>query len=353
MFLRPTAPEERWLAVAARYPALHDAAEARAGGWKSPSLLSRALMFVLGLFASSLIVGSVLWFPARWFLAGVLMVAAGEWLIHARRLVAGGIEEALIGCGLVCIAGQVLSLVEGSGDVTLMLGISLAVLVAGLRLGNALFTTLAAAGVSIALAFVGAASLFGREKHDLLAMSFCIALALLALALGARRWQRPSHDRMLDGLVIAMPAMAQLWAQSSAPASGLVGAVLPSVLALAFAGLLAVLGVHRRTHAPLLGALVQLACLVYAMRELTGLPIPARMILGGSVLLALGFALDRGLRRPRRGVTSAPLGPRSRVTDLLQVYGSAHVTPAAVTPQAPAFEGQGGTYGGGGASGRF
>ncbi len=78
----------------------------------------------------------------------------------------------------------------------------------------------------------------------------------------------------------------------------------------------------------MIGALIQLAFLAYALRELTGMPLYGRMILWGSVLLALGFALDRGLRRPRGGITSAPLGARSRLEDLVQVYGAAHVTPA-------------------------
>ncbi len=212
MLPRPTPQEERWLAVANRYPTLHDAAESRANGWKTPSLLSRVLMFALGLLAAGMITGSILWFPGRFFVAGVAMVAASEWLIRTRRLVAGGIEEALLLCGLVAITGELLSRADGIGDASAALLFSLAVLAAGLRLGNALFTTLASLGLSLALAWAGDGNAFGKDGHALLALIFCLVVAVGALVLGGRHWQRPSHDRMLDGLVIAMPAAAQGWA---------------------------------------------------------------------------------------------------------------------------------------------
>lgn len=357
----PSPQDERWLAVANRYPSLHDAAEARAGGWKTPSLLSRVLMFVLGLFAAGLIGGSLLFVPGHWLVAGIAMVAAGEWLIRSRRLVQGGIEEAMILCGAIAIVAELLVQISGVGDAMSAVLLSLAVLAAGLRLRNPWFTTVAAIGLSMALAFAGEGKAFGSRSHTVLAMAFCIVVAIGALVAGARRWERPSDDRRLDGLVIAMPIAAQGWALAewSAPLrlSSLgpdgSGALVPAVLALAFAIVLALTGLRRRTHAPLVGALIQLAFLGWSLRELTGLPLYGRMILWGGVLLALGFALDRGLRRPRAGITSSPLGPRSRLDDLAQVYGAAHVAPATIAPASASDEGHGGNFGGGGASGRF
>jgi len=357
----PSPQDERWLAVANRYPALHDAAESRAGGWKTPSLLSRALMFVLGLFAAGLIGGSLLFVPGHWLVAGIAMVAAGEWLIRSRRLVQGGIEEALILCGAIAIVAEMLGQIREVGDAMSALLLSVAVLAAGLRLNNPLFSTMAAIGLSMALAFAGEGNAFSSRSHTTLAMVFCILVAIAALVAGGRRWRRPSDDRLLDGLVIAMPAAAQGWALAewSAPLrlSSLgpdgAGALVPVALALAFAIALALTGLRRRTHAPLIGALVQLAFLAWSLRELTGMPLHGRMILWGSVLLVLGFALDRGLRRARGGITSASLGPRSRLDELAQVYGAAHVTPATIAPASPGVEGHGGSFGGGGASGRF
>ncbi|MET0291086.1 MAG: hypothetical protein ABW136_01905 [Steroidobacteraceae bacterium] len=350
--LRPTAQEERWLAVGDRHPALHDAAEARAGGWKTASLLSRVLMFALGLLAASLIAGSLLWVPARFITAGLVMIVAGEWLIRQRRLFAGGIEEALIVCGVLAIVAESMDALGGSSTSLWAFGLSVAVLAAGLRLGNALFTTLAALGLSIAAT--------SMDDHEVAGMLFCVSVAIGALVLGARAWERPSHDRMLDGLVIAMPAAAQGWAIAAwstplrlATLSSNPSALVAPLLALCFAIALIVIGVRRRSHAPLIGALIQLAFLAWALRELTGLPLQARMIGWGLVLLAIGLALDRGLRKPRGGITSARAEARSRIDDLAQIYGAAHVAPTDVAPASSGVEGQGGNFGGGGASGRF
>jgi len=61
--------------------------------------------------------------------------------------------------------------------------------------------------------------------------------------------------------------------------------------------------------------------------------------------------LDRMLRDHEEGVTSRKLDEPAGL-DLLQLAGAAHITPApAATPAS--VQGQGGDFGGGGASGRF
>jgi hypothetical protein len=341
-FAGPTAREERWLALGDRYPALRRAAEAHAGGWKTPSLLTRVLMFALGLLAASLVVGSLIWTPGRFLAAGLALILAGEWLIRKRRLFAGGIEEALILCGAVAIVGQLLDWASGlQGATHVLLALSLAVLAAGLRTRNALFTTLAAIGFSVALGSSGARTL------ELGAALACTAVALSALVLGNRQWARPSSDRMLDALVVAMPAAAQGWIL----AVGFTGAV-AIALALAFAALFTAIGVRRRTHAPLLGALVQLGFLAWSMRDFTGLQPPGRLIALGGVLLIAAFVVDRAFRPPRRGISSQALGRRPEFEELLQIAGAGHAAAAAAAP-GPSVAGEGGAFGGGGASGRF
>ena len=72
--------------------------------------------------------------------------------------------------------------------------------------------------------------------------------------------------------------------------------------------------------------------------------------------LVAGVTLERHLREPRSGLTSASLTKGEGPLDLLQIAGSALLAHrAAPEPQsaAPGFEGGGGKFGGGGASGRY
>jgi uncharacterized membrane protein YgcG len=84
------------------------------------------------------------------------------------------------------------------------------------------------------------------------------------------------------------------------------------------------------------------------------------LILCGLVALIAGAALDRYLRQPRNGLTSASLTRREGPLDLLQIAGTALLAQRPVSelqtqqqPAEPGFEGGGGKFGGGGASGRY
>jgi uncharacterized membrane protein YgcG len=63
--------------------------------------------------------------------------------------------------------------------------------------------------------------------------------------------------------------------------------------------------------------------------------------------------LERGLRMPRAGITSRALGDEPATLELLQVGAAAAAAPRVPGTTAPGFEGQGGDFGGGGASGRY
>jgi carbamoyl-phosphate synthase large subunit len=69
----------------------------RTGGWRTANLWTRAAFFVLGLVAVLMIgtIGSYLWPDAATLVAGVVSLAAAEWLIIGRRQFASGIEESL------------------------------------------------------------------------------------------------------------------------------------------------------------------------------------------------------------------------------------------------------------------
>lgn len=363
---RPTPDEERWLAVASRLGIRGTDGElaARAGGWRTTGPLARIALFVLGVVAAGLVWGLLGEQAGLGLLAsGLAVLGAGEWLIRARRMHASGVEEGLVVAALVMIGLWAVDAVSSEAWAVPML--ALALLLAGMRLLNPLLTTLAA--------FVFVAWL-SREPPGLridawlgfgtFAVAGASLVALAALAAGAREFRRPSQDRMLDWLVAALPAGTYAygggWALALQPdllGAGTVGAsrvLVPAMLG-AYAAIALVVGIRRRAHAPLLGFLGGTACVLLELHRWTGLPAETWLIVCGGGALAAGLLLDRRLRIPRDGVTSARLTDREGPLDLLQLAG-ASVLAQRGTPAAPPDQGVtpgGGRYGGGGAGGTW
>jgi hypothetical protein len=236
---------------------------------------------------------------------------------------------------------------------------------AGLRLLNPFVTTCA---VIVLVDWLGSTSI--ARAIDMSAGAgitgfLCgCALAALALALGARTYQRPSHDRMLDWLVVTLPVAAYLpqAAWSAVVEAGDVAATPPSnhlattLVLLALGVCLLIVGLRRRRHAPLIGFMGCVACLAVEIRLAAALATETWLILCGLVALVSGIALERYLRQPRNGVTSTKLTDREGPLDLLQTAGAAVLAgrPAVDTPQvAPAVAQGEGRFGGGGASGSY
>jgi hypothetical protein len=368
---RPTPAEERWLEVASRLgPALPDANLAeRTGGWRSTGLIARVALFVLGLVAVLLLFGILGAGEAVHLLvAGAIAALAAEWLTITKRLHASGIEEGLTVGGFLMIAAWVTTLLgpwsddAGSSPHTLVL--VAATLAAGLRRLNPLVTTCAV------IAFAGwvgtttaAQALDPWIGPGMTAFAFGCALAALALAAGEREIRRPSHDRMLDWLVAALPVATYAFHAArgltpgplddgAAPAARLVTVVL--LLALGVA-LLAV-GLRRRRHAPLLGFMGCLACLAVELRFATALATETWLLAWGFAALIAGVALSRYLRQPRNGLTSAALTDGGGPLDLLQTAGAtllAQRTAPDGTASASSYNPGGGRFGGGGASGNY
>lgn len=350
---RPTVAEERWLLVAARYPALRAVVEhlGQGGSWKTTTWLGRCLGFLLGLFGTSLLAGVLSQFPSPLLIGGLLLIVAAEWLVAQRRVFRSGIEEAVYLCGAIAIVAQLISWSDGRNEALAVVLIATAVLLVGWRLLNPLFTTLAAAGYSIALALAGTHLIDGR-MHTLEAGIACAALAVAALIASGRDWLRPSHDRMLDGLVIVMPWLAHAWLaaygwQGKSPTTWALLA-----LALGFFVTNLIVGVKRRQHAPLIGALGNLVCVAYSLHELLHWPMHWELIAGGAVLLVVAVMLDRKLRDRLVGLTSQEIDEPTGL-DLMQLAGAASMAPAPGAAPPTGVQGQGGDFGGGGASGRF
>jgi hypothetical protein len=337
--------------LADRYPALRAAVEKAGygGGWKTTTVLARCLGFVLGLIACGMFAGVLTPFGSPWLVGGLLVMVAAEWLVAQRRVFRSGIEEALYLCGSMAVAGQILAWVDGSDAFSVGL-LATAALLVGWRLLNPLFTTLAAAGFSLSIGLIGA-HLFGSRQNTLAAAGFCVALAIAALLAGWRQWRRPSHDHMLDGLVILMPWCAHGWLLSWDGYRSTVITWVAVALASGFFIAHLAVGAGRRVRAPFIAALGNLACAASGLFMLLHWPRHWELIIAGGLLLVAAVLLERNLRAAREGITSRALDEATGL-DLAQLAGVAHITPA---PEAApiTMQGQGGGFGGGGASGQF
>ncbi len=368
---RPSPDEEHWLAVASRLgTAVPRASLAdRTGGWRSTGPLARVALFALGFIAAALLFG-VLGFgsEAMLLVAGLAATLAAEWLTVQKRLYASGIEEGLTVAGFLMIGLWIaveLLPAPGRGDSSLHTFVVIAALgAAGLRRLNAFVTTCAVIGFVYWFGSTGFADTQDEVIGDgMTAFAAGCALAGVALALGGREYRRPSHDRMLDWMVATLPiaAYAQYPRAAAFEAAAVANAagttrVLAVALLLVLGAALLVIGLRRRRHPPLWGFLGCAVALAVELRAAVPVAPETWLIAWGLAALVAGVALDRYLRAPRSGLTSASLAKTEGPLDLLQVAGSALLAHRAA-PEAPfvepGFEGGGGRFGGGGATGHY
>ena len=352
MTMRPTPSQERWLTLARRFHLSPERGPLRehTGGWRTANIWSRCACFVLGLVAAAMIgiIGNNLWPSSEWAAAGIISVVAAEWLILGRRHFSSGIEESLEVAGLTMLAIECWSR-SGSSEYMGAAFLGIAFAVAGLRLLNPIFTTLSA------LAFV-----LSLNVAPLKGGFACYFIGLFALLAGRHLFRRPSYDLMLDYLVIVMPVAGYLWSTRDSLFvgtdylhAGFLQWVVPASC-LIYAAIVVVIGLRRRTHAPIIASMLCIACAAYEFRRLTGLPLETRLILWGCVLLLISVILERYLRVMRHGITSRQVLDNDDKAGILSIFGSAILTPQSTQLKtAPLFQGGGGQFGGGGASGKF
>jgi hypothetical protein len=352
--LRPSADEERWLALAARLPSVHDArsiAES-SGHWKTIGWMKRSALFLLGIVCAALtyIVLELMHLPGAPWICAALLLGAAEWLIVGRRLFGCGIEELLEAASLVIVAIFAVDFWHGRHDSMTLLLIAVAFALAGLRLLNPLFSTVSVISLSAAIhEFIVQQGHSSPSAAAWLSGGLCFVVGTAALAGCMIEFRRPSYDRMVDWLVVAMPVCGYLWigVGGSAPSS----VWLTAALLLAFGGAALAVGVRARLHAPLGAFMLCAGCLAYELRRISSLSVQERLLLGGGAVLLIAVALDRYLREPRRGITSRQLETDDSL-DPLQLAGT-----LALAPHGPAgpdgFKGGGGTSSGGGASGNY
>jgi hypothetical protein len=280
--------------------------------------------------------------------AGLVSIAVAEWLILSRRHFWSGIEEALDVAGLTMLAFERWSHIGWSQSAGARF-VCAALAIAGLRLLNPLFTTLAV------LAFIPA-----LDAPPLGSGLLCYGIGIAALLAGGYRFRRPSHDLMLDWLVVVMPVAGYVWSASHGSLSvatdyvhATPSAWIVPLCPLVFAGVALAVGLARRIHAPIAAFMLCVACTAYELRRLTGLALETRLIVWGCGLLLVSIILDRYLREARNGITSRKVRDTEDSAGILGIAGSAVLTPHSTPKAEPSFEGGGGRFGGGGATGRY
>jgi len=367
---RPSPDEERWLEVASEVgTAVPRAALAeRTGGWRSTGPIARIALFVLGLVAAVLLF-AILGYgnETNLLVAGLIAALAAEWLSVGKRLHASGIEEGLCVAGFLLIGAWITTVIAPrsgfAGGTVETLVLIAAVGAAGLRRLNPFVTTCAVLAFVFWVGSTATAHAIDQKiGGGMTAVIAGCALAALALALGARQYRRRSHDRMLDWLVATLPVAA--YAQYSSwdayavlhSPGGNTSRLATAVLLFALGAALLFTGLRRRRHAPLLGFMGCVACLAIEVRHVATLATETWLILYGLAALAAGVALDRYLREPRNGLTSAAPTHREGPLDVLQTVGAA-VLAQRTAADAPGTDssvtGDGGRFGGGGASGSY
>lgn len=306
-------------------------------------------------------------------LLALLSGAGAAWGHGPSRLRGFGVEEGLVALAVGFSAGAVAVLLDASATsgrpFGAILGASLAVLALGAawRWGTPLSGALFAAAALAALTGFAPARLLG-------------IVAAIALAVPARRLARGEHGApahraraeevravALAALYLAVhpaPAVAKAIAWGRSP--GEVASVLsPPLELLAWAaifllpGALVWRGLRERDRLELdLGALGLLASGVALRARISVGPLWLVLLAAGALLGALAVALRhafaRAAGRPLAGFTDRPLGGGGDGHWLELATMLAAFTPAPRrSDEPPAFHGEGGDFGGGGASAKF
>jgi len=306
------------------------------------------MLFVLELIAAGMIwiITERLGPTGALMTAGLASIAVAEWLIVSRRHLWSGIEEALEVAGLMMLAFECLRHVGWSSESVGARFVCAAFAIAGLRLLNPLFTTLAV------LAFV-----FAMDAPHLGSGLVCYGIGIVALIAGTYSFRRPSHDLRLDWLVVVMPVAGYLWSAAPNVVTDYLhvrtSAWLVPICPLVFAAIALATGLQRRAHAPIVALMLCIACTAYELRTLTGLSLETRLIVWGCILLLVTISLEGYLREARSGITSRKVRDEDAAAGILRLAGSAVLTPHSPPKAAPSFEGAGGRFGGGGATGQY
>jgi hypothetical protein len=327
-----------------------------------------AMSGFLGLFEMAIVTSAR---RAGWIvllLSAAALVALTEFQIGVLRRRQGGTESATAFLGLCCLVGGFVWFTERAKlgvDIALAVGV-LALALAAHRWGYALFAGAAAVGVCVLLARTP----FGR----ILWIVAAVAIAPRVVTLADSGRLAPALRRCCDAIVVVSLVCLYLAVDLGSWDTGLVervrdhadggsraGALRPLLVAgtalVPVAALVWGIATRRRLLINL-GLVGVLASLVTLRVYVHVAPLWVALLCGGSVAISLALAirrhLDAGPGRERGGFTAEPVFGDPNKRGALEVAASvASLSPTARPPGRPGFEGEGGQFGGGGASTKF
>ena len=345
-FPGPSASEERAQALLLRTPAVKVE-----GPWRHNGVLLRLVFSLMALIAVAALFGffTLIHLPKGW-LTAALAIGAAELLIREHRFFRTGLESALwLGGTFAFICG-----LPSSGKVEAILVFAAAAALSGWRMRNAFFGVLAAV---LVIAYVAAK----WDHAPALTLIVASLIALVGALARCRVWQRPSNDQLFGGLVLALPAAGYLATvvqrifRTSASPDFPVAAILAVTALLLFA-----LGVLWRDRLVLLSTALTTAMAGIELRELFNYPTEAKLIVAGTVLIAIAAILGRALRNATQGFVVTPVRVGA-YEEAMQIGGiiavAPHGTAATHEHTGPDLTDSAGptdkSYGGGGAGGGF
>lgn len=297
--------------------------------WRSHGVLLQIVLFALtcaGLGAFYWLLHE-LYVPLPEIVTGCVAIAWAEYLINARRWFGTGVEGALWIGGLFAF----ISALPNSGQPEKDLVMMAAAGIAGVRVRNPLFGALAAIFLT----------LYFEEKLDLGVVAALVIATIAVFAL-LRTWRRPSTEWLWIAIVIVAPIAGRFLADE-------VWRTVTIILYTAFGLLTLALAIRNRHHALFLSAGVALAIASTDGARLLTQPVEAKLALGGAVLLAGSWLLSRALRDRTSGIVVTP-SSLTNFDDALELAATASL-------EQPQFEsprdGDGGRFGGAGATGSY
>ena len=294
--------------------------------WRTNGVVVQVVFFFLTCVAMVAFYGlcNTLGIPGEGILTGILAIATAEVLIHAKRWWATGVEIALWAGGLFAMITELPS--SGSPESMLILGAACAI--AGRRVRNPIAGAVAAIFVAM----------WAEKRFDLGVLA-ALLLALAAMLLLLRTWQRPTTEWLLIAVTIVLPVAG--WFTADA-----VWRNVTILLYAAFGTIALVLALKRRHHAFFFASLIAFAIAAFELARTLAAAEELKLAVAGALLLAFAFVVTRVLRDRTTGFVAT----RTKY-DTLETLVTMTAVPAA-TPSAPQ-PAEGGNFGGAGASGNL
>jgi len=303
--------------------------------WKSNGLILSIVFFFLTLLG----VGAFVIFFHNGYVGAVVCIVIAEVLIQKKKFFGTGIESALWASAL----GLIVSELPSSGKIEALLVIAFCAVIAGVRMRNAFFGTIAAC---LVVGYAGA-----KWDDPWPAVVIALAIAFASIVAMMREWKRPSTEELFAWLAIVMP-----FAAYGSPVVRYEWKPQMSIaITFAIFGLMSMaIAIKRRDRATLISAAISLAIACVEARDVIHATPQVRLMIAGALLVAIAAAVSRALRNKTTGFVTTP-SSMTRYDEAMQLAGAfsmAHAAPQHATAE-PQRESGGGNFGGAGASGDY